>query len=143
WASEITAGDKVVLLPHLSCGSCEACHRYMSNLCEHMKHLGFHLNGCLADLMAFPYQCVLPVGADFPDDAMPLIEPLSCVLRALFRIRLAIRRLDAQSEGGGEPKPCFTIFGAGPMGSLVALALRRNWKHIRIRMIDPSEIRRS
>jgi threonine dehydrogenase-like Zn-dependent dehydrogenase len=133
WA-DLVAGDKVVILPHLSCGECESCHRYMSNLCPNMKHLGFHLNGSLADLMAFPYQCVLPVRDDFPDDALPLIEPLACVFRALFRIRHA---LDVCARGNHS----LTIFGAGPMGCLAALAARRKWKEIHIRMIEPNPIR--
>jgi threonine dehydrogenase-like Zn-dependent dehydrogenase len=138
WEGELVAGDKVVVLPHLSCGSdCEPCHRYMPNLCEDMKHLGFDLNGNLADLMAFPYQCVLPVGADFPDDALPLVEPLACVFRALFRIRRSLSKMSDNPRKG-----YLTIFGAGPMGCLAALAARRKWNDIGIRMIEPNCIRR-
>jgi threonine dehydrogenase-like Zn-dependent dehydrogenase len=139
WVDDLAAGEKVVILPHLSCGECEPCHRYMSNLCSEMRHLGFHLNGNLADLMAFPYQCVLPVGDDFPDDALPLVEPLACVLRALFRIRHSLNRIADISAG--HRKEFLTIFGAGPMGCLAALAARRKWSEINIRMIEPNATR--
>ena len=142
WDSELAAGEKVVILPHLSCGECEACHRYLPNLCEMMRHLGFHLNGNMADLMAFPYQCVLPVGIGFPEDALPLVEPLACVLRALFRIRLSLRRLADTAEEAGSLPNFLTIFGSGPMGCLVALAVRRSWPSLRIRMIEPNTARR-
>ena len=100
-----------------------------------MEHLGFDLHGNLATLMAFPYQCVLPAGADFPDDALPLVEPLACVLRALFLILLGLRQL-ADEEGA------LTIFGGGPMGCLTALAVQRNWSGIRVRIVEPNARRR-
>jgi threonine dehydrogenase-like Zn-dependent dehydrogenase len=143
WTSELMSGEKVVVLPHLSCGECDDCHRYMPNLCRRMEHLGFHLHGNLADLMAFPYQCVLPIGSDFPDDAMPLVEPLSCVLRALFRIRVAVRGLADESDEPQQAQRCFTIFGGGPMGCLTALAVRRNWRSVRVRIVESNATRRS
>ncbi|WP_300450033.1 alcohol dehydrogenase catalytic domain-containing protein [Accumulibacter sp.] len=136
WEKELAAGEKVVVLPHLSCGNCEQCHGYMSNLCPQMEHLGFHLHGNLATLMAFPYQCVLPVGADFPDDALPLVEPLACVLRALFRLRLGLRLLPPGDR-------TMTIFGGGPMGYLTALAVKRNWPTVGLTIVEPSASRRS
>ncbi|HYI11290.1 MAG TPA: alcohol dehydrogenase catalytic domain-containing protein [Thermoanaerobaculia bacterium] len=143
WSAELAAGEKVVVLPHLSCGGCSDCQRYMSNLCGNMEHLGFHLHGSMANLMAFPYQCVLPAGPDFPDDALPLVEPLACVLRALFRIRIELRRLEDAPAGSALPKGAFTIYGAGPMGMLTALAVRRNWKTLPIRIVEPNASRRA
>ncbi|MBI3357198.1 MAG: alcohol dehydrogenase catalytic domain-containing protein [Nitrospirae bacterium] len=87
WHETFTAGQKVVVLPHLSCGkqTCQECHRYMQNLCPEMKHLGFHEHGVLAELMSFPYQCILPMDSNFPDDALPLVD-MGCLAA------LAVRR---------------------------------------------------
>ena len=68
-------------------------------------------------------------------------EPLACVLRALFRLRLSLRRLADISESRQRTNS-FTVFGAGPMGCLAALAVRRNWSGMPIRMIEPNSIRR-
>ena len=129
---KLKAGTKVVVLPHLTCGHCDFCLSYNQNLCPKMKHLGFHLNGSLVQLMSYPFQCILPVGEDFPDDALPLVEPLACVLRALFRIKNKMRWLAG----------LFTVYGAGPMGCLAALAAKRFWPKIRVRIVEPIELRR-
>jgi threonine dehydrogenase-like Zn-dependent dehydrogenase len=142
WAGELHAGRKVVVLPHLTCGRCRACRAYMQNQCEHMRHLGFHLHGSLADLMCFPFQCILPVPDEFPDDALPLVEPVACVLRALFRIKEPIAEAAREATGDAAPAQPFTIYGAGPMGCLAARAVRRFWPGLLIHMVDPDPERR-
>jgi threonine dehydrogenase-like Zn-dependent dehydrogenase len=141
WGSELEAGEKVVVLPHLTCDTCDYCRSYMQNLCRKMKHLGFHLDGSMAELMCFPYQCILPVGPDFPDDALPLVEPLACVLRALFRIKEQLSNLansSAQYQHSANP---FTIYGGGPMGCLTARAVQRFWPDIEVRIVEPLKAR--
>lgn len=139
WSAELMAGQKVIILPHLTCGQkdCAFCHSYRQNLCPRMKHLGFGLNGNMAELMCFPYQCILPVSPDFPDDALPLVEPLACVLRAMFRIKDRLSELSSASASSNSSVIPFTIFGAGPMGCLTARAVKRFWPDIRVTMIDP------
>jgi len=123
YAAELPAGCKVVVLPHLTCGAadCPACRQGLTNLCPHMRHVGFHVNGVFADLMSFPRTCLLRVDDDFPDDALPLVEPLACVLRSLTHLHDALTRL-AEEEGG-----TLSLFGAGPMGCLTAATVRRIW----------------
>ncbi|MBV7327394.1 alcohol dehydrogenase catalytic domain-containing protein [Chloroflexi bacterium TSY] len=142
WQAELEAGTKVVILPHLTCGSCDACHRHLQNLCENMQHLGFHLNGTLAELMNFPYQCVFPVGSTFPDNALPLVEPLACVLRPLFRIKEQLARLSGDDAVIRNGFNVFTIYGAGPMGCLAARAIKRFWPDVQVKMVEPLKERR-
>jgi threonine dehydrogenase-like Zn-dependent dehydrogenase len=139
WSKELLSGQKAVILPHVTCGQkhCSACTRYKQNLCRNMKHLGFELNGNMAQVMSFPYQCILPVSPDFPDDALPLVEPLACVLRAMFRIKDRLSQLTSGSASSHGVVLPFTIFGAGPMGCLAARAVKRFWPDIRVTMIDP------
>jgi len=139
YSAELPAGSKVVILPHLTCGEpeCMACRSGRTCLCPRMRHLGFHVNGVFAELMAFPRSCLLKVEADFPDDALPLVEPLACVLRALDRIQDDLARLAFSN-----PTDQVTLFGAGPMGCLIGKALVRHRPGIRICQVDPNPIRR-
>jgi threonine dehydrogenase-like Zn-dependent dehydrogenase len=142
WSDKLTAGEKVVVLPHLTCGSCEPCRSHKQNLCKNMRHLGFDLHGSMVELMSFPYQCILPVGGEFPDDALTLVEPLACILRALFHVKDALAELSRgvkSSEGGVNP---FIIYGAGPIGCLTARAVMRFWPNVPIKMVEPRDERR-
>ena len=137
WERELHAGQKVVVLPHLTCGNCDPCHLYQQNLCRHMTHLGFDLNGSMAELMGFPYQCILPVEARFPTDALTLVEPLACVLRALFRIQDRFTKISGNAE-----VPAFIVFGGGPIGCLAARAVKRFWPDMAVTVVEPNSIRR-
>lgn len=138
---DLSAGDKVVVLPHLTCDQCEFCRSYRQNLCQDMDHLGFHLHGSMVELMSFPYQCILPVPPSFPDDALTLVEPLACVLRAMFRTKEQFAEL--AREGGGEPGANgFTTYGIGPIGCLAVLAVQRFWPNVKIKAVDPDPGRR-
>ena len=139
WENDLRVGQKVVILPHVTCGACRDCQSYTQNRCERMLHLGFHLHGSLADLMSFPSQAILAVPDDFPDDALPLVEPLSCVLRALFRIK---DELAAAAHEPDDTTHALTIFGCGPMGCLTARAVKRLWPTLNVRMVDPDASRR-
>lgn len=139
WESELHAGQKCVILPHLTCQTCEACRRGMTNLCQKLLHLGLHLHGTLTELGAYPRQCVFPVPDDFPDEALPLVEPLACVLRGISRIEYRLvefRNLNTDFTGNQ-----FVIFGGGPIGCLAALAVKRLVPSIIIKIVEPLEER--
>ena len=142
WKAELQPGEKVVILPHLTDGECKACHSYMQNLCQNMKHIGFHLNGVLAELMSFPYQSVFKVGPDFPEDALPLVEPLACALHAIFRIINQVTNLTNSAATLPSSVNPFVIYGTGPMGCLVARLIKRFWPSIKVKMIEPNKVRR-
>ena len=142
WSDKLTAGEKVVVLPHLTCGSCEPCRSHKQNLCKNMRHLGFDLHGSMVELMSFPYQCILPVGGEFPDDALTLVEPLACILRALFHVKDALAELSEGAERFEKDENPFTIYGAGPIGCLAARAVMRFWPSVPVKMVEPRDERR-
>ncbi|MDR3428848.1 alcohol dehydrogenase catalytic domain-containing protein, partial [Silvimonas sp.] len=133
-------GQKVVLLPHLTCSkaSCPSCSTFRPNLCKNLRHMGFHINGNMATLMAFPEQCVMAVPDSLPEDLLPLVEPLACVTRGLFHAREALSALNSRHAYYNNP---FTIYGCGPIGCLAAMACRHFFGNINIQIIDPSEER--
>jgi len=77
--AEVTAwkpGDRVLLVPTLSCGHCEACLRGDDNLCREYDVLGRRRNGGYAEFVTVPARNLLP----FPDNlswteaaAVPLV----------------------------------------------------------------------
>ncbi len=142
WKDKIRAGAKVVVLPHLTCGNCEPCRSHRQNLCKNMRHLGFDLHGSMVELMSFPFQCILPVDDAFPDDALTLVEPLACILRALFHLKNDLAALSSGKKRKQKNINPFTIYGAGPIGCLVARAVGRFWPNVPVKMVEPNASRR-
>ena len=134
---ELHVGDKVVVLPHRTCGQCDACQSNRPNLCMDLQHLGFHMDGTYASHCYFPSGMLAVVGAEFPDDSLPLVEPLACVLHSLQRSHV-IDRLKCL-----RPSAIVTVFGAGPMGSLIACSIRHFYPESKVQMVEPNPIRRS
>ena len=52
-------GDKVVVLPSITCGQCEYCLTGNDNLCKNAKRLGMTVNGCYAEYVKVPQQNLL------------------------------------------------------------------------------------
>jgi NADPH:quinone reductase-like Zn-dependent oxidoreductase len=52
--SRVRPGDKVLILPTLSCGECATCRAGDDNLCRHYDLIGRRRNGGYAELVAVP-----------------------------------------------------------------------------------------
>lgn len=108
-------GDKVLVVPQMSCGKCQYCLRGKSNLCEEVLLFGYSLDGGFAEYMKIPAQAVnrgnvikLDHDADLVDAT--LTEPLSCVINGQEYLQIGI---------GDE----VLVIGAGAIGAMhVALA---------------------
>ena len=106
----ISVGDRVVVDPNLECGTCTACRRGWAHLCESLGAYGVTVDGGFAERCAVKASAVHPAG-DLPFDIAALAEPMGCVLNGVEAAR-------------GEEARTALIFGAGPMGILMAMALR-------------------
>ncbi|HCU04791.1 MAG TPA: hypothetical protein DIC51_00480 [Coxiellaceae bacterium] len=137
WSETIQPGQKVVLLPHLSCGdaNCAPCQNYEDNLCCNMKHLGFHIHGSLGEIIHFPRQCIWPISQDFDDDDLPLVEPLACIMRAIFKFKPLFKERLQNNLNYLSANP-FVIYGCGPIGCLAAALVKRFWPNTFVKMID-------
>ena len=106
----VALGDRVVVDPNLACGTCRACRRGRSNLCATLGAYGVSADGGMAVLAAVRADRVHPIGAlDWSTAA--LAEPMACALNGL-------RAADPVAEDAA------LIFGAGPIGLLIGMALR-------------------
>jgi len=95
-------GDKVIIMPYLSCGQCIACRNEKTNCCTQLKVLGVHTDGGMQEIMSLPINILIP-GKSLATEAMALVEPLSigahCIRRAAIK--------------SGET---VLVVGAGPIG---------------------------
>jgi threonine dehydrogenase-like Zn-dependent dehydrogenase len=141
WHKQLYVGQKVVFLPHVTCGICEQCTSGNTNLCRKLSHLGFHINGCFTNIAVLPRQSIKPLPNEFVNDAMPLIEPLACVIHALFKIIDKLNVLNDKHKNNKVNVQPFTIYGSGPIGTLIAITLKLLWPYVKIRIIDILETR--
>ncbi len=108
--SGFSTGDRVVVDPNIHCGECRACKKGLTNLCDKLGAYGVTVHGGFAEYSVVNQSNILPI-ADLPYDIAALAEPVGCVLNGLDEIET-----DTVDNA--------LIFGAGPIGMLMALALR-------------------
>lgn len=102
-------GDRVTVDPNIPCHRCPACQRNAPNQCENFSAIGVTRDGGFAEVVVAPEGSVLDIG-DLSFGAAALVEPLACVVWGLKRVQT-------------QPGDSALVFGAGPMGCLVAQGL--------------------
>ncbi len=111
--SWLHVGDRVAADPNLYCGECYYCRQEQSNHCLNWQGIGITRPGAFAEYVAVPRRACYQVPDGITDTEAAFIEPLSCVIHALKRLRVC-------------PGDDVLIFGAGPMGLLLVQALRQS-----------------
>ena len=125
---DLQPGDRVVIDPNITCGTCEYCRLGMSNACANMTTLGIFRHGGLAEFSLAPARALHRINRDVPLDRATLAEPLSCVLHAFEKTALV-------------PGESIAILGAGPIGLLFAMLFRAAGAG-KILIVEPVEFRR-
>jgi len=98
-------GAKVTADINLGCGGCFYCRKNEVLNCPAMVQVGIHVDGGLAEYVRVPASRIVPVPDRTPLEMAALTEPVSCIVRAVKRSRLAL----------GES---VLILGGGPIGNL-------------------------
>ncbi|MGC9974535.1 MAG: zinc-dependent alcohol dehydrogenase family protein [Gaiellaceae bacterium] len=106
-------GERVAVDPNLNCGECYFCRQEQANHCLHWQAVGVTRPGAFSEYVAVPARACYAVPDDLTDAQAAFVEPLSCVVYALKRLRVS-------------PADEVLIFGAGPMGLLLVQALRHS-----------------
>ena len=73
---DLVTGDKVLIIPNISCGHCEFCSNGDDNLCPEYGIVGETCNGCDAELVALPRRNVIPIPKNLTYEeaaAIPLV----------------------------------------------------------------------
>jgi 2-desacetyl-2-hydroxyethyl bacteriochlorophyllide A dehydrogenase len=104
-------GDRVTTDPNIPCNRCSSCQRNEPNQCKNLQAIGVTRSGGFAEYVLAPEGNVFSIGV-LSYAAAALVEPLACVVWGL-------KRIDVQ------PGDSALVFGAGPMGILVAQGLKQ------------------
>jgi D-altritol 5-dehydrogenase len=108
--TQFKAGDRVAVDPNIACGECRPCRRGLINICENLGGYGVTTNGGFGEFAAVAQSNVHDIG-DLPFDTAALAEPLGCVLNGL-------------KVAGTAGVDRAIVFGAGPIGLMISLALQ-------------------
>jgi (R,R)-butanediol dehydrogenase/meso-butanediol dehydrogenase/diacetyl reductase len=125
------AGERVTVLPMVSCGECHACRTGHLNLCEKgIDHgPGIGRQGAFAESVVVPAGMLRRLPATVSDADGALVEPLAVAIRA---IRLS----------GAMPQEPVCVLGAGPIGALTVAGLRaRGFGQVAV--VEPAAGRRA
>lgn len=96
-------GDRVVVDPNVTCGTCRYCAIGLPNMCENMTTLGIFIDGGFAEYNLAPAKALYRIEPDLPVEKAIFAEPLSCVVNGARKLAL-------------EPGESVVILGAGPIG---------------------------
>ena len=109
--SDLAVGDRVVSEGFIPCNACRACKAGATNLCANFDQLGFTRGGGYGEYVVVPRRVVHAVPQHVSLDAAVLVEPASCVYRAI-------------KSAAPAPGETIGVFGVGTLGS-IALQLAR------------------
>ncbi|MEA1786175.1 zinc-binding alcohol dehydrogenase family protein [Arenibacter sp. GZD96] len=98
----IQVGNKVAIMPYVSCGVCVACRQGKTNCCVNMQVLGVHTDGGMQEQISVPIDLLLPA-QHLRLEEIALVEPLAIAAHALARAQLK----------AGET---IAVIGCGPIG---------------------------
>lgn len=99
-------GDKVTIIPYVSCGHCLPCLNDKANCCENIEVIGVHKDGGMTEYLSVPYSNVIKIN-DLSLKMGAMIEPLSIGAHG-------VRRSNIQQN------ETVLVVGAGPIGLGVA-----------------------
>jgi len=83
----IKAGDKVVVMPYVSCNECIACRNGKTNCCTSIKVLGVHTDGGMQEQITVPSDILL-LANKLSDNERAIVEPLAIGAHAIRRANI-------------------------------------------------------
>lgn len=105
-------GQRVVVRPSVTCGTCSACAAGDHDACERRTGLGMTRDGAFAPWVKVPLRNCVPVPDSLSDELAALAEPLSISMQAL---RVA----------GDVSGQLVLVMGPGTIGQGIAVLARR------------------
>jgi threonine dehydrogenase-like Zn-dependent dehydrogenase len=101
----IEPGQRVVCEGNIGCMRCPRCRAGDTHLCQSYDAVGFTRGGGWGEFVVVPARIVHPLPDHVSFEAASLVEPGSCVLKALERARM-------------EPAETVGVVGVGALGAL-------------------------
>jgi L-iditol 2-dehydrogenase len=110
--TDLTAGQKVVIEPTITCGRCEFCRAGRHNNCVSAIFMSSpQMPGLFRDYAVVPWANVIPVPEDMSFAQATLIEPVAVMLHVMELVQIQLGDTVA-------------VLGAGPIGMLTAIMAR-------------------
>jgi L-iditol 2-dehydrogenase len=106
--TDFGVGERVAVFPLLWCGDCPPCEKGLYAQCLQYDYLGSRSNGALADFVIAPARNLIRVPTEVSLEEAAMTEPAAVALHAIRR------------AGGCFIGECVVVFGAGPIGLMVA-----------------------
>ncbi|MDB5369203.1 MAG: dehydrogenase [Roseomonas sp.] len=116
--SGFSAGQNVYIVPYLTCGTCLACRKGVTNACQNIRVLGVHCDGGMAELLSVPAGNVVPVGGASLDEAA-MIEFLAIGAHGVKR-------------GGITAADRVLVVGSGPIGMSAIIFAKARGAHVTV-----------
>ena len=107
----LTAGQRVLVDPAISCGICGLCRAGRANLCPNGGLLGRDVDGVFAEYIAVPADRVLPVPRSVDEASAGLLQVLGTCVHAMRSVRVV-------------PGDTALVIGLGVSGLLFVQLLR-------------------
>jgi threonine dehydrogenase-like Zn-dependent dehydrogenase len=101
----VEPGQRVVCEGNIGCMSCPRCRAGDTHLCQRYDAVGFTRGGGWGEFVVVPARILHPLPDHASFEAAALVEPGSCVVKALSRARI-------------EPAETVGVIGVGAMGAL-------------------------
>ncbi len=110
---KVKPGDRVIVDPAVSCGTCDQCHQNRPHTCRNLLFLGCpgQKEGSLAEFIVMPESNCYRLEEGLDTKLGILAEPLSI---GIYAVELM----------GNSPVSAIAILGAGPIGLSVGLAAK-------------------
>jgi len=113
--TNVSVGDRMVIDPVIFCGRCLYCQTNRQNQCYDMKAYGVNEPGGFGEFVTVSVKNLYPIeNLGYTEAAFA--EPLACVLLGVSKI-------------SPQPGERALVFGAGPIGLLMAQAVRAAGAH--------------
>jgi threonine dehydrogenase-like Zn-dependent dehydrogenase len=79
----LAAGDRVAVMPVISCGDCEQCHGGLETICQRRTMLGVDRDGAFAEFIVVPARAVRRIPAGLSCMEAAYAEPVAAALGVL------------------------------------------------------------
>lgn len=126
--TSLKEGQRVTVLPHLTCGVCPRCKEHKSNLCETVKCIGGQADGGHCEYIALDAQMVYPIPDTMGLESAAMVEPAAVGYHGAVRANLT-------------PEDRVLVFGSGTIGIFTMQACKaRGAKAVYITDVDEERL---
>jgi len=109
--SNFKIGDKVTVMPQLTCGECYQCLHDDYHICDNLKVIGCQVNGGAQEYISIPAELAIKLPENIDYNLGAMVEPLAVGVHAARKLSKVENRK-------------FLVLGAGPIGNLTSQVLK-------------------